>query len=152
MKKGIIAAFGITMLVMMFNTNIYANTVEGKPENVKEIEADENEKSFDYLQSTDEYISISRNYANLKEQNTTFNSRQLLLGDVNKDTNVTISIYNQNAGKYSVEPSVTYTIEVSTTKGFEQLIELPEGNNKIRIDYINKADKKNSHIVFYITI
>ena len=151
-KVMILCTFAIMALG---STNLYANTTDAKSdeiktENVKEIEASEDGETFGYLTSEDGYLTISRNYANLKEQNATFNTRQLLLGKVNEGTNVTISIYNEKLNGYEVKPTVTYEIEVETAMGFEQLIELPEGNNKIRIDYKNLVDEKDEYMVFYI--
>lgn len=153
MKKKIMVLFTFAMMALG-TTNLYANTGNQtesvKAENVNEIEASEDEGTFGYLESEDGYLTISRNYANLKEENATFNTRQLLLGKVNKGTDITISIYNEKLGKYEIQPTNTYAVEVSTAMGFEQLIELPEGNNKIRIDYNNLVDKKSDYIVFYI--
>ncbi len=152
MKKKVAILFTFAIMALG-STNIYANTgaaEESKAENVIEVKATEGGASFGYLTSEDEYLTISRNYANLKEENATFNTRQLLLGKVNKGTDVTISIYNEKSGTYEVQPTTTYQIQVSTSMGFEQLIELPEGNNKIRIDYTNTVDKKSDYIVFYI--
>ncbi len=148
MKKKVVILFAFVVMALG-STNLYANT-DNKVHNVKEVPAKEAKSDFGYLTSEDEYLTISRNYANLKEENATFNTRQLLLGKVNKGTNITISIYNEKFGKYEVKPTTTYEVEVSTSMGFEQLIELPEGNNKIRIDYNNILDKKSDYIVFYI--
>ncbi len=144
----------VFMMMSLYASAIYANDTkeEVKGVNVKVVTEDKDDKSIDYLVSEDDYVKITRNNSNLKVSNTTFEGKQLLIGSVNKGTEITIAIYNKAANKeeYKEEATNTYTIKVDTAEGFEQLIELLEGDNKIKVTYANKADKKYDSMVFYI--
>ena len=154
MKKRKFVFLLVFIMVSLYATVIYADDTKEEPKgvNVKVVTEEKDDKSTDYLASEDDYIKIARNNTSLKVVNTTFEAKQLLIGNVNKGTEVTIAIYNKVADKdeYKEEPSNTYTITVDTIEGFEQLIELPEGENKIKITYSNKEDKKSDIMVFYI--
>ena len=152
-RRGLVFLF-VFVMMSLYATAIYANDTKEiqKGINVKVVTEESDNKSTDYLMSEDDYIKIARNNTSLKVVNTTFEAKQLLIGNVNKGTEVTISIYGKVANKdeYKEEASDTYTITVDTTEGFEQLIELPEGENKIKITYTNKLDKTSDFMVFYI--
>lgn len=152
-KRGFMFLF-VFMMMSLYAGAIYANDTKDavKGVNVKVITEEKDGKSIDYLMSEDDYVKITRNNSNLKVSNTTFEGKQLLLGSVNKGTDITIAIYNKVANKeeYKEEATNTYTIKVDTAEGFEQLIELLEGDNKIKITYANKTDKKYDTMVFYI--
>ena len=152
-RRGLVFLF-VFVMMSLYATAIYANDTKEiqKGINVKVVTEESDNKSTDYLMSEDDYIKIARNNTSLKVVNTTFEAKQLLIGNVNKGTEVTISIYGKVANKdeYKEEASDAYTITVDTTEGFEQLIELPEGENKIKITYTNKLDKKSDFMVFYI--
>lgn len=154
MKKRKFVFLLVFIMVSLYATVIYADDTKEEPKgvNVKVVTEEKDDKSTDYLASEDDYIKIARNNTSLKVVNTTFEAKQLLIGNVNKGTEVTIAIYNKTADKeeYKDEASNTYTITVDTIEGFEQLIELPEGENKIKITYSNKEDKKSDIMVFYI--
>lgn len=154
MKKRKFVFLLVFIIVSLYATVIYADDTkeESKGINVKVVTEEKDDKSTDYLASEDDYIKIARNNTSLKVVNTTFEAKQLLIGNVNNGTEVTIAIYNKVADKeeYKEEASNTYTITVDTIEGFEQLIELPEGQNKIKITYNNKDDKKSDFMVFYI--
>ena len=152
-RKGLVFLF-VFVMMSLYASSIYANDTKEavKGVNVKVVTEEKDDKSIDYLVSEDGYVKIARNNSSLKVANTTFEGKQLLIGNVNKGTEITIAIYNKTANKeeYSEEASNTYTIKVDTSEGFEQLIELLEGDNKIKITYANKADKKEDVMVFYI--
>ncbi len=154
MKKRKFVFLLVFIMVSLYATVIYADDTKAEPKgiNVKVVTEEKDDKSTDYLASEDDYIKIARNNTSLKVVNTTFEAKQLLIGNVNNGTEVTIAIYNKVADKeeYKEEASNTYTITVDTIEGFEQLIELPEGQNKIKITYNNQADKKSDFMVFYM--
>ena len=152
-RKGLVFLF-VFVMMSLYASAIYANDTKEavKGVNVQVVTEEKDGNSIDYLVSEDDYVKIARNNSSLKVANTTFEGKQLLIGNVNKGTEITIAIYNKTANKeeYSEEASNTYTIKVDTSEGFEQLIELLEGDNKIKITYVNKADKKEDVMVFYI--
>lgn len=152
-KRSLVFVF-VVMMMSLYAGAIYANDTKEvvKGVNVKVVTEEKDSKSVDYLVSEDDYVKITRNNSNLKVSNTTFEGKQLLIGSVNKGTEITIAIYNKGANKeeYGEEATSTYTIKVDTGEGFEQLIELLEGDNKIKLTYANKAEKKYDVMVFYI--
>lgn len=152
-KRSLIFVF-VFIMMSLYAGAIYANDTKDvvKGVNVKVVTEEKDGKSMDYLMSEDDYVKITRNNSNLKISNTTFEGKQLLLGSVSKGTDITIAIYNKTADKdeYKEEATNVYTIKVDTSEGFEQLIELLEGDNKIKITYANKADKKYDAMVFYV--
>ncbi len=148
----------VFILAGLSTTAIYANDKEQEGVNVKVIEEvieATSDKKMDqevetYLTSEDGYIKIARNNASLKVENATFGGQQLLVGEAAKYTKVTIEIFPKNKDGYSTEAVSTYTINLESASIFEQLIELPEGDNKIKVTYANWEDKISDFMIFYM--
>ncbi len=149
MKRKLLTIFAFVMMSLL-STTIYANDMDREGYNVVVDFYETEDGEFEYLTSEDGYVKIFRSSANLKVINTTFDPRQLLLGNVGVGTEVVIEVYNDKDENYSLQPIHTYVILVEGANEFEQLIELPEGANKIKVNYLNWEDKKSGYMEFYI--
>lgn len=143
------------LMVGLFSSVIYANDIKENniSVNVKEVPGENEDTQI--LVSEDGYIQITQinqNSQKVKIYTLTFDGKVSLMGKAKKGTKIDISIYNKKitSTEYADEAKDTYSIEVGSTADFNQLLELLEGDNKIKLYYTNKSDGTDDVMVFYI--
>ena len=146
--KKIVMILSIMLIVGLYSGVIYANdSSEGV--NIEKVTVTKNNKEVEILQSKEEdgYLQITQigqNSQNIKVATSTFEQSILLCGRVGKGTELVIDVSKED------ECFNSYTASVGVTGTFSETIELEEGQNEIRISYVNSSDKIDNYVVILI--
>lgn len=135
------------LVVGLFGTTLYAQTTE-EGYNVKEETIEKNGRQIDILASEDGYVRITQP---TKINMYTFEVKVNLVGETKAGTNISISVYNTKTGEYSSDATQTYELkQVNPLGTFSQVLEFPEGSNKIVLHYASEDGSIEDKMVFYI--
>ena len=135
------------LAVSLFGTALYAQVVEDGY-NVKEETIEKNGRQIDVLASEDGYVRITQP---AKINMYTFEGKVYLVGETKAGTKINIFVYNAKASEYSGTATETYELKpVGASGTFSQVLEFPEGSNKIVLHYLNEDSNIENKMVFYI--
>ncbi len=141
MRKSII--FTILMLCLLFPTAIFANTT-----------AAEVTKSSPIQFSKDEYIRITQP---IKDKMSIFDKNLNVTGEARYNLKIKMQLFNKKESDkvYPRSAYRTYTLDpVGISQTFNELIELREGDNKIRFLYdyeTASGESVEGRLIIYVT-
>lgn len=150
-KMKILVVLGMMLMMGFFTGSLYANEFD-EPHNIEAKTVEKDGKNVEYLVSTndDGYLRITQiiqNSQNVKINTSTYDSKLLLSGKVNKETTLTIKIFNEA----KEEEAQIYELTVGATETFSQAAEVREGDNTIVIHYVNKKDGIEDYVTFHVS-